>query len=209
MDMSAYNAENKLWRHLEHQPLSDVESWTGQCVLNAFSLHGSKVAQVIEMTFSNLIRCFLFVAVQIICQFNSFYSQINDETGVKLTYDEMWLKTIRAAQNLLKRGFKTRDVFGFMTDHSDYLVPILMASLCLACPMAPLHPVLTKDEIVRFFLKAKPSVAFCDISACDQLKVALKELPFSVKVFTFDGQFDGFEPVENLFVETGEEDRFV
>lgn len=117
----------------------------------------------------------------------------------------MWLKTVRAAQNLLKRGFKSHDVFGFMVDHSDYLVPIVMASACLACPIAPLHPMLSKDEIKRFFLKSKPSVAFCDVSACDQLIEALKELPFRVKVFTFGGQVNGIEPVENLFIETGEE----
>lgn len=138
-----------------------------------------------------------------------FRSQINDENGTKLTYHEIRLKAIRAAQNLLKRGLKIRDVFGFMTVHCDYLVPIMVASICLACPVAPLHPMLTKDEIVRFFLKARPSVAFCDISAFDQLNEALNELPFSVKVFTFDGHIDGVEPVENLFIETGEEDRFV
>lgn len=100
-------------------------------------------------------------------------------------------------------------MFGFLTDHSDYLVPIMLAAACLVCPVAPLHPMLSKDEIVRYFLKAKPSVAFCDVGACGQLTEALKELPFSVKVFTFGGQVDGFEPVEVLLVETGEEDDFV
>lgn len=137
------------------------------------------------------------------------FHQINDETGVRMTYHDIRLKVIRVAQNLLNRGFKPRDVFGFLVENSDDLVPLMVASLCLACPMAPLHPMLSKDEIVRFFLKAKPTVVFCEISGCDQLSDALIELPFSVKVFTFGGQVDGFEPVENLFAETGEEDRFV
>lgn len=100
-------------------------------------------------------------------------------------------------------------MFGFLTDHSDYLTPIFITSVCMSCPMAPLHPMLSKDEIVRFFLIAKPTVAFCDVCACDQLNEALKELPFSVKVFTFGGKVDGFEPVESLFAATGEEDDFV
>lgn len=116
--------------------------------------------------------------------------------------------TIRIAQNLLKRGFKPRDVFGILTEHSDYLVPIIVAAACLACPIAPLHPMLSKDEIVRYFLKAKPSVAFCDVGACGQLNEALKELKFNVKVFTFGGRVDDLEPVENLLVETGEENDF-
>lgn len=126
-----------------------------------------------------------------------------------MTYDEIRLKAILAAQNLLNRGFKRRDVFGFLAAHSEHLVPILVASICLACPVAPLYSMLTKDEIVRFFLKTKPTVVFCDISAYDQLAEALNELPFSVKVFIFGGKLDGIEPVENLFVETGEEKDFV
>lgn len=119
------------------------------------------------------------------------------------------MESVCAAQNLLKRGIKPREVFGFLADHSDHLVPIMVASMCLACPMATLHPMLSKDEIIRFFLKAKPTVVFCDISACDQLNEALKDLSLNVKVFTFGGKVDGFEPVENLFAETGEENRFV
>lgn len=134
---------------------------------------------------------------------------MNDDTGSQITYREFRLKTIRVAQNLLKRDFKPREVFGFLADHSDHLVPILLASVCLACPIAPLHQMLSKDEIVRFYQKAKPSVVFCDFGACDQLGEALKELPFTVKVFTFGGQVEGFEPVENLFIETGEENGFV
>lgn len=126
-----------------------------------------------------------------------------------MTYHQFWMESVRAAQNLLKRGVKPRDVIGFIADYSDHLVPIMVASMCLACPMATLYVSLSKDEIVRFFRKTKPTIVFSDISACDRLAEALKELPFDVKVFTFDGHFDGFEPVEKLFVETGEENRFV
>lgn len=137
------------------------------------------------------------------------YSQINDATGVRLTFHDLWIKTVRAAQNLQKYGFKKGDVFGFMVDHTDHLVPILLAAMCMGCPAATLHPTLSKDEIVRSFLKAKPSAAFCVVSACNQLIEAVKELPFDVQMFIFDGRVDGFESVCSLFVETGEENRFV
>lgn len=117
--------------------------------------------------------------------------------------------TLRSAQNLLKRGIQSGDVFGFMIEHTDYLNPIILASLCLACPIAPLHPMLSKAEIIRILMKTKPSIVFCDVSAYYRLNVALKELPFKVEMFTFDGRIEGFEPIESLFVETGEEDRFV
>lgn len=109
----------------------------------------------------------------------------------------------------MKRGIRPREVFGFMVEHADYLSSIMLAALCLACPIAPLHPMLSKDEIIRILAKTKPTVVFCEVSACDELNKALKELPFKVKIFTFGGRIEGVEPVENLFVETGEEDRFV
>lgn len=127
-----------------------------------------------------------------------------------MTFNEIRLKTIRAAQNLLKLGFERPQVFGIMVDSSDDLVPIMMAATCLACPIAPLHPMLTKDEIKRAYLKANPSVVFCDARAFDQLNEALKELPFTVqRIFTFGGHIDGNETVDSLFVETGEENGFV
>lgn len=126
-----------------------------------------------------------------------------------MTYDEIRLKTIRSAQNLLKRGIQSREVFGFMLEHTDYLSPLILAALCLGCPIAPLHPMLDTTEIIRILMKTKPSIVFCDVSACYQLDEASKELPFKVKILAFGGQIEGFEPVESLFVETGEENSFV
>lgn len=126
-----------------------------------------------------------------------------------MTYNDIWLESVRAAQNLLKRGVEPRDVVGFIADYSDHLVPMMVASMCLACPMAPLYVLQSKEDIIRFFRKTNPTVVFCDMSACDELAKALEELPFEVKVFTLDGQFGAFEPIEALLVETGEEGRFV
>lgn len=126
-----------------------------------------------------------------------------------MTYHDIWTESVRIAQNLLKQGIEPRDVIGFIADYSEHLVPLMVASICLACPMAPLYVLQSEEDIVRFFRKIKPTAVFCEVSACDQLKKALEELSFSIKVFTLSGQVDGFESVESLLVETGEEDHFV
>lgn len=126
-----------------------------------------------------------------------------------MTYHEIRLNAIRAAQNLMKRGFNPHDVFGFIADHSDHLVSIMVASIFLACPMATLHSMLSKEELILILQKSKPSAIFCDINACDQLEEVLDELPYNIQVFTFDGQIDGYESVECLFAETGEESHFM
>lgn len=119
------------------------------------------------------------------------------------------MDTVRVAQNLQNRGVQSRQVIGFMAGMSAHVTSTLVASICLACPIAPMHPMLSKDEIVRNLKKSKPIVIFCDASAYDQLKDALEELKLNVNVFIFGDGIDGLEPVENLLIETGEENHFV
>lgn len=125
-----------------------------------------------------------------------------------MTFDDLRLESIRAAQNLQRRGFLSHQVFGFLARNSDHLASILIASICLACPIAPMHPMLSKQEIVRFLAKTKPTVIFCDASSWCQLNEALEELNLNVKVFTFGEKVDGLERVEDLLMETGEESSF-
>lgn len=128
-----------------------------------------------------------------------------------MTFNEIRLNAIRAAQNLQKRGFKPRQKFCLMTEINDHLLSILLASIGLACPFVPLSPILSKDEIVRILAKIKPTVIFCDVEAelYDLLKEALNELRLDIKVFTFKQHTDDVEFVESLFQETGEENTFV
>lgn len=126
-----------------------------------------------------------------------------------MTFHEMWLNTIRAAQNLQRRGFHSGQVFGFMSGNSDHLASLIFASFCLACPISPMHPALTKEEIIRILVKTKPSVIFCDASAVDHLNEALNEIKLNVKVFIFGDISDGSESVGSLFVETDDENQFV
>lgn len=126
-----------------------------------------------------------------------------------MTFREVRMKTIRAAQNLLKRGYKPRQVFGFMAQNSDNLLPIFLSAICLGCPVVPLNTSLTKDEIVRIFSKTKPTLLFCDAKSCAQMNEALRELNWNLEIFTLDEQIVNCESVESLLIETGEEDNFV
>lgn len=95
-----------------------------------------------------------------------------------------------------------------MANDNDHLAPIILASICLTCPIVPLHKMLSTDEICNILTKTKPSAIFCDASTYNQMSEALKEVKLAVRVFAFD-QVDGLEPVDNLLVETGEENNFM
>lgn len=126
-----------------------------------------------------------------------------------MSHHEVWLKTVRVAQNLQKRGFQPGDKFSFMAKNSDELLPIFLASICLTCPIVPLHSMLSKDEIISILEKTEPSAIFCDAEAYDVVNEALKELQSNVKVFIFGEAIDDLEPVGDLMIETGEENSFV
>lgn len=127
-----------------------------------------------------------------------------------MTYHELRLKTIRAAQNLQEMGFQSRQVFSFMVNQCDDLLPLFLASTCLACPIVPLHSMLSKEEIVRIFAKTKPCVIFCDTNHLNMISQAIKESQLNkVKVFVVGESIDDFESIQDLFVETGDENHFV
>lgn len=55
----------------------------------------------------------------------------------------------------------------------------------------------------------KPAAMFCDAEMCDLVRECLIELDNNAKIFTFGGTKTDAEHVENLFVETHNEDIFV
>lgn len=121
----------------------------------------------------------------------------------------MRLKATRVAQNLRKRGYKSRELFCFVAANTDDLLPIYMASIALACTTVPLHSILTKDEMVPILTKIQPTVIFCDDSSYDQLNESLIESQLKPKIFIIGKPIDDIESATNLFIETGDECDFV
>lgn len=135
--------------------------------------------------------------------------QISDDSGVQFTYDELRVKTIRAAQNLRKRGYHSKEVFGILAKNSHHLAPIVFASLAIGSAVNTLDPSFGKTELLHMLKTIKPALVFCDVDVSNLVKECLNELGNEAKVFTFGGSSGDSEPVENLFTETHNEDEFV
>lgn len=135
--------------------------------------------------------------------------QISDDTGERFTFEELRLKTIRAAQNLHARGYKLGQVFGLVSENTAYLPPIVLAALCLGCPINPMYTAVDEPSLIRMFEMTEPSIVFCDIKVYDLVAGCLMQLKNNAKVFTFKGSKGDSEPAEVLFDETGIEEEFV
>lgn len=120
----------------------------------------------------------------------------------------MRLKIIRAAQNLSKRGYVKGNIFSCVARNSHNLAPILFATMGIGCAMNSLEPSFKKPELLHMLQITKPSAMFCDIEAFNLVKECLLELRNNAHIFTFGGSKDGSEDVENLFLETHNENKF-
>lgn len=136
-------------------------------------------------------------------------AQISDDTGVRLTFDEIRVTTVRAAQNLQRRGFNTKQIIGLVANNSHHVTPIVFASMCLGCPLNAMDASFGKSELIHMLNTTRPLLIFCDIDAYEATADSLNELGVSATIFTFGGSKPGTETVENLFAETGEENVFM
>lgn len=135
--------------------------------------------------------------------------QISDDFGVQSTFNEILIKTIRAAQNLEKYNFPPKSVVGIIAHNNPDLASILFASLCLGFPVSSLDPAFGKLEIKSIISITKPNVFFCEVSLYDLLESCLNELNIKADIFTFNGQRGKSTPVETLFAETDIEMDFL
>lgn len=135
--------------------------------------------------------------------------QIDANTNVEMTYGDIFIKTIRAAQNIQKLNYKKGDVFALFSETNHHFMPIIVALLCLDYPVNPLPPSIAELEVMHFLNTSKPKVIFSDMQLYGTIKKCLKKSKIDAKIFTFGGGNEYSTDVEDLFAPTGREDEFM
>lgn len=134
--------------------------------------------------------------------------KISADSGIQLTNHDLYIKTIRAAQNLKNLGFKKDDVFSIIAKNSHHVAPVVFASFCLGCPVNTLSTEFGKAEIKHLLGTTNPKLIFCDTNVYDLVSHCLEELENNASFYTFGGVFNGSNRVEDLFLETNNELEF-
>lgn len=116
--------------------------------------------------------------------------------------------TIRAAQNLQKLGYNSKEVTAIISADVPHLAPVIFASLSLAHPMSTMSST-WKPDLIRMLKITKPRLIFCQVEKYDLVVECMADLELKANIFTINGASGDSEPVENLFAETGREDDFV
>lgn len=154
-------------------------------------------------------KCSRIFPVQYTYSRNFWFSQVSDNSGIQLTFNEIRERTIRAALNLQARGFKPGQVFGIIAKNSHNVAPIVFASFCIGCPISVLDTSFGRHEIKHMFSITKPSLVFCDDEVYDNLTESLKEIGIKAKIILMDGERGSEEKVDDLLQSTGLESTFM
>lgn len=89
-----------------------------------------------------------------------------------------------------------------MARNSENLAPIVLAALCMGCPVSPMDTSLDKSDVLHSLSLATTNLIFCDADVYDILTECLEELSIDAKIITFGARVGAFEQVEDLFVES-------
>lgn len=136
-------------------------------------------------------------------------AQISHDSGIEVTFADMRIRTIRAAQNIQKLGFVEDDVFAIIARNSENLAPIVFAAMSIGCPVNTLDPSFTVFEVEHMFKITQPKLIFCDSDKLPVVQESLAALNLDAIIYTFDEETEYSRPVEDLLTETGEEESFM
>lgn len=123
-----------------------------------------------------------------------------------MTFDEIRLKTIRAAQHLEARGFQHNGVIGFLVGNHSNLAPIAFASIAIGCAICPFDPSMERTNLLNMLKMTEPVLMFCESNCYAKLNECLMELGNKAKIFVFEGNQS--ESVNNLLEKTHKENQF-
>lgn len=136
--------------------------------------------------------------------------QISDDTGKQFTFEELHLNTIRAAQNLQRKGYyESKRVITIMSGNVAHLAPIVFAALSLGCPINALDVQMEKPTVLHMLRLTQPRLVFCELKVYDLIVEVLTDLKMYAEIFTFNGSKANSILVDDLFAETGVEESFV
>jgi len=163
MSRATYDAVNKIWIGSKVPPIYNPDQNLGQLIL-----------KVLQQTPDSI-------------------TQISEDTGVSVTCQQMYDRSIKIAKYLTKCGMKEGDLIGFVAGNSENLAPIVFACFTLGLPINPLAPAMNEKDIIQMFSMTKPKMIFCDAENVKVLQNAVDEMKSEVKILTMMDKVDGYE----------------
>ena len=134
-----------------------------------------------------------FIILHILQQTPDLVTQISADTGVSVTCQQMYDRSVKIAKYLTKCGMKEGDLIGFVAANTENLAPIVFACFTLGLPINPLSPIMNEKDIIQMFSMTKPKIIFCDAENVKVVQNAVDEMKSEAKILTVMDKVVGFE----------------
>ncbi|XP_062544517.1 uncharacterized protein LOC134211555 [Armigeres subalbatus] len=137
-------------------------------------------------------------------------AQISAESGVRVTYNEMWLRSIRVAQNLASIvGIQKGDMVAIVARNNEKVAPVVFGCLMLGSPINTLDPRFLREDFAHMFETIKPKLVICEGDLVEEVVGAFEMADISPELIVFGPRINGYGKVDDLLVETGTEKHFL
>ncbi|XP_058818604.1 uncharacterized protein LOC131681669 [Topomyia yanbarensis] len=173
-----YDAENKTWSGRNLPPLYNPNQGIGELIWRVMDRAPWKIAQ------------------------------ISADSGVRVTYREMRLRSVRVAQNLAAMGYEMGDVVAIIARNNEKLAPVVFGCFMQGLPINSLDPNFHRDDFAHMFATAKPKVVFCEGDLVDEVRAACELASIEPSLTVFGPRVNGYTRVDDLLVETGLEKHY-
>ncbi|XP_058443734.1 uncharacterized protein LOC131425681 [Malaya genurostris] len=135
-------------------------------------------------------------------------AQISADSGVRVTYHEMRLRSVRVAQNLASIGYETGDVMTIISRNNQNLAPVVFGCFMLGLSINSLDPKFHRDDFAHMFATVKPKVVTCEGDLIEEVKAACEMANIEPNLIVFGPRVNGYTRVDDLLVETGLERQY-
>lgn len=134
--------------------------------------------------------------------------QISENNGISMTNEQLYLNTVRVAQNMTKLGLKINDVIGIVGDNHN-LSSIIFAAMSIGCPTVALAASSQRSDIVHVFSGTKPKMILCTRDNVTTVLESTESMNLAATLYTFDESTAISRCVDELLAVTNEESEFV
>lgn len=136
MSATQYNSIRKIWLGPKNQFHIDNSMSFGQIIFEKLS--GSSLDRIVQVS---LVKVF---ATNNCNNLKFCLVKIDGDTGESLTLQQIRIQTIRCAQNLIRLGYTQNDRIAIIARNHHHLTSLVIAALCIGCPIAPLDVIHVK-----------------------------------------------------------------
>ncbi|XP_026468829.1 4-coumarate--CoA ligase 1-like [Ctenocephalides felis] len=128
-------------------------------------------------------------------------------TGAEETYGSLWLRSVRFAQALIRKGVRLGDIVTLVVRNTADSLVLLTGALAAGAIVNPLDVALGEDDITHIVKNTSPKFIFTENIVLEKVKKALNNSKHDALLVTIDkvGNCPSFQDFQTP---TGTEDKF-